>query len=939
MNPIITLYSNRIEVLLSQLVEKLKFSLSNDPFKKRLIVTPGPWVKTWLMEKLAQEPELGTTLGLTLLTVEEAIPFLRRELLAPSPKRIPSLLELTCLLEGELSTIEDPEIRIWLGTQAKKKKYLAEKTAHLFQKYGRFAPGCLSGWQKELWQKIYAEESPWTFPYQVLSEEKKPSLYPLEIDAFALTFLSTLEFNFLKSAATHGQVNYWILTPCLHFWSDLATDREKKWHLKHAPAQQALALDELLSDTNPLLANFGKMGREMAKLIEAEETEHQNAFLVSREVCLKGDYVDFEGAAFLTEEPATRLRYLQADLLFLRNPKITAPLSVEETDRSLEIHFLPNEVRETEWVLDLVLRLLKEGKRDVLIMAPDIEIYVPYIKHFFSQLPYTLSGRSLLEEEPLISLLDMYLGEIELIPSLLEAGGFDNEERAQIEKWTQNYDLHDQGLSNLIEKTLTEKIEISQLELIDKLIIFLNSLKDAKPKPSATLSAFADWLESLPLALEAELLATIKRMGERIKKPLSYLLFVELVKKTLQNDRERKAEHNLGQIRFASLAPMRAQPGEALILMGLSDGALPRPDSKNSLDLTLDFTPSDWAPSKGDFDRTLFLECLLSAREHLFITWSGTEKPALLVEELTHYLKMAFTDWPGMLSHPRFAHNPAYYTADSKYPSLNQDAYKAALVEPVSSTPLNNKKIPLENEKNFGLINLDDLKKLLKDPYKYYRKENGIHTTNDSEYKQEEAWELSGLEKWKVRNQYLLNTPAKQPVKGLFNKLRFRAAETEKAKLAEFFESIAHSPQSPIKISPTGKIPLYGLVSHGTKSGLLVNGEMGTEYLLRALPELLLLMKEDAKKDTLHFIKDRKSKKIKVDDPSRQLMHLLNYATRAKKNFYPFYPDLVKPIMEGDEKKINEGIKEHKLTMTADYIIENYQQEALELFGEIKELL
>ena len=81
---------------------------------------------------------------------------------------------------------------------------------------------------------------------------------------------------------------------------------------------------------------------------------------------------------------------------------------------------------------------------------------------------------------------------------------------------------------------------------------------------------------------------------------------------------------NLGQLGggvvVASLASLRGIPFDTLILMGLGEGLFPGRDVPSALDLRAGQRRAGDL-SRGDLDRTLFLEAVLSARERLACTY------------------------------------------------------------------------------------------------------------------------------------------------------------------------------------------------------------------------------------------------------------------------------------------------------------------------------
>jgi exodeoxyribonuclease V gamma subunit len=91
--------------------------------------------------------------------------------------------------------------------------------------------------------------------------------------------------------------------------------------------------------------------------------------------------------------------------------------------------------------------------------------------------------------------------------------------------------------------------------------------------------------------------------------------------------------------------PMRAIPFRHVCLLGMNDGDYPR--SRTPLDFDLmrrDYRPGDRL--RREDDRYLFLEALLSARDHLHISWIGRSvtdntprPPSVLVGQLRDHLK------------------------------------------------------------------------------------------------------------------------------------------------------------------------------------------------------------------------------------------------------------------------------------------------------------
>ncbi|MEB3331095.1 MAG: exodeoxyribonuclease V subunit gamma [Synechococcaceae cyanobacterium] len=79
--------------------------------------------------------------------------------------------------------------------------------------------------------------------------------------------------------------------------------------------------------------------------------------------------------------------------------------------------------------------------------------------------------------------------------------------------------------------------------------------------------------------------------------------------------------HRSGALTISALEPMRAIPHRVVVLMGLDAGAYPRQQQRPGFHL-LDAERRLGDPRLADQDRYALLEALLSARQHLLISWS-----------------------------------------------------------------------------------------------------------------------------------------------------------------------------------------------------------------------------------------------------------------------------------------------------------------------------
>lgn len=184
--------------------------------------------------------------------------------------------------------------------------------------------------------------------------------------------------------------------PCRYYWGDIKDpaflakllSRQRRHHREaralplFRDTEQAPGLfnDAGEQDVgNPLLASWGKLGRDYIYLLAGLER-----------------YEELD--AFVDIAPDNLLHNLQSDVLELRNAAVAGqsaeafahsrdkrPLTLD--DRSLSIHVCHSPQREVEVLHDRLLAMLEADPtltpRDIIVMVADIDSYSPYIQAVF----------------------------------------------------------------------------------------------------------------------------------------------------------------------------------------------------------------------------------------------------------------------------------------------------------------------------------------------------------------------------------------------------------------------------------------------------------------------------------------------------------------------------------------------------------------------------
>ncbi|WP_261874059.1 exodeoxyribonuclease V subunit gamma [Vibrio rarus] len=204
-----------------------------------------------------------------------------------------------------------------------------------------------------------------------------------------------------------------------------------------------------------------------------------------------------------------------------------------------------------------------------------------------------------------------------------------------------------------------EHVEGMQAELAGKLAAFIDKVLHyrqvlSSPQFSSQWQAQLNTLvnDFFDLDIENEIALTSIRDAlsaltqQTIESGFESSLSHQVVSEYLQDklDNSRVSQRFLaGQVNCCTLMPMRSIPFKVVCLLGMNDGVYPRTVAQEGFDLmTVKTRIGD--RSRRDDDRYLFLEALLSAQQHLYISYIGQSildnsecLPSILVTELLEY--------------------------------------------------------------------------------------------------------------------------------------------------------------------------------------------------------------------------------------------------------------------------------------------------------------
>ena len=300
-----------------------------------------------------------------------------------------------------------------------------------------------------------------------LPEGQRPAGVPHRIMVFGVTSLPMQTVQALAALGRVCQVLMLVQNPCQHYWGHVVESRvplaklskQRQAHKAGLPVpQDDGSLSEadqytLHTDTHPLLAAWGKHGRDYLHLLDGFDDVDQYKGQFNR----VDVFVDPADTAADEGREPTMLEHLQSSLLNL------APLpdhltDVPADDTSVRFVQTHSAQREVEVLHDRLLAWLDADPTlkpaDIMVMVPDMANFAPHIHAVFGRfasndarhLPYTVADTTP-RTEPLVQALDTLLQLPQLrvtrvewqslfeVAAVRERFGLEEHDVAQLDTW------------------------------------------------------------------------------------------------------------------------------------------------------------------------------------------------------------------------------------------------------------------------------------------------------------------------------------------------------------------------------------------------------------------------------------------------------------------------------------------------------------------------
>ena len=417
--------SNRLERLADSLSELLSEPLSS-PFEKEVIVVQSRGMERWLRMELALRH--GISANLDFPFPNAFVKTIYSQIISDQPfddgyDKDTMVWRVMEVLPECMGDPEFRDIRHYLDRCGSDESVyqLSKHITACFDQYLVFRPEMImrweqgqgKHWQAILWRKLTQQGEPIhkARAKDILLkaiEAGRPlwNCMPQRVSIFGISSLPPYHIDIMAAISGFIDVHFFVMNPCKEYWFDIVTERKLDLIIKEGGADYELPHKLHLEIGNALLASMGHLGRDfLSFLMELDPEEHT--------------YFEAPGAE-------TILKTIQSDILNLKEPtsELGGPVVIKDDDSSISVHSCHSPLREMEVLYDRLLDIFNQnpdiGPKDVVVMAPDIRQYAPFIDAVFGRspgdpkaIPYSIADRG-------------YLISGELAPALFDLFDFVN---------------------------------------------------------------------------------------------------------------------------------------------------------------------------------------------------------------------------------------------------------------------------------------------------------------------------------------------------------------------------------------------------------------------------------------------------------------------------------------------------------------------------------
>ncbi len=698
--------------------------------------------------------------------------------------------------------------------------------------------GAGDGWQPLLWRMIRKDAKDAhrldlfsSFLDAVKGKTVPPGHFPARIFIFGISALPSFYMDVFHAVSGFSEVHLFLLNPCGEYWGDILSERERsREQVKFGETDHEFLY---LSRGNRLLGSLGKIGRDFFDLVQK---------YAGRDISLfQGEEGDtllswIKDDIFQLRDPGDKdypMRTVEGKDRSIQLHSCHSPLrEVEVLKDRLYAMFDEDESLNPR---DIVVMMA-----DCETYAPLVHSVFGIKGEGRDSIPYSLADRGLVGESTVarvfLALMDMkksrftaseVLGFLEE-ETVRRAFGIAGEDLDTLNSWVLQVNIR-WGWDGAHRKRvgLPEFDDCSWMAGLKRLLLgyampgrdyqlFSGILPfdGIEGKQGELLGLFMDYAETLyawvsglddprtPEGWEDHLLGgigaffkpddrteqetgvlrdeirNVKEVARTagVDEPVDFSVMRYHLGRILEK-KEQGAGFINGGVTFCAMLPMRSIPFRVICILGMNSGSYPRQGQSCGFDLMAKH-PRPGDRSLRNDDRYLFLEALISARDTLYISYTGRSirdntliQPSVLVCELLDYIEAGFSCGAGpvrdrlTLEHPLQPFSPRYFERPHRTDesasglllfSFSKDNFRAAVTGlspegPV--TPFFDGKLG-KPEKEFLDVSVTDFCRFFRNPSRFLlEKRLGMVIAEEADAMEAtEPFQIKGLDRYSLVN-------------------------------------------------------------------------------------------------------------------------------------------------------------------------------------------
>ena len=705
-----------------------------------------------------------------------------------------------------------------------------------------------TAWQRELWLSLVERCGPGHLASRILSlietleaEGAREFELPERVSMFGISTLPPLFVEGLVALSKRVAMHLFVLSPSQEYWGHIRSEREQIRKRGATVEEEDLHFEV----GHPLLASLGRVGREFQEILEsrteyleADEDLYQDPGEGSLLSAIQSDILNLrdpsgeESSAAQSRgvDPADDSISIHACHGPMREAEVLRDRLVElfERDPSLQardvVIMTPHVDRYAPFV-EAAFASAESGSLPLHVADASARASSELFDAF-SRVLEVLRGRL-----PVSEVMDLLS-----LACIRERFGLREQDESRIRAWVRSsgirwgadrahrkaegqpeveqntwrfgfdrlllgYAMEDDGQRTFGDVRPHTAVSGTESEALGRAVDFLDTLgalhEGARGlrEPEEWAVFMAQVLDRL-IASDGETVHQHRQIREAIEgwaeaareadyqAPLSFAAVLESFASRME-DRRAGGGFLSGGITLCELVPMRTIPFRVVCIMGMDDGAFPRVGRRVSFDL-LGRERMLGDRSRRDDDRYLFLEALLSARDHLLITYTGSHwrdnqdlPPSVVIDELLEHAAAGFT-FPeteagsGARAHLRFRHplqsfSPRYFSGvDDRFFSYSESDCRAAraLIAPREEPPAFASEALPDLPSGLVEYTVDDLVDFFRNPARHFaRNRLGVWLRDDEDQVSvdREPMGVMGLDEWQVGSAILDGLQAGTP--------------------------------------------------------------------------------------------------------------------------------------------------------------------------------